>query len=319
MITLIDDNTQYFKLKVGTSASQNARNETFCQYLLAGAELLVVPDARADPKFAGLPLVTGSPHIRLYAGAALITHDGYRLGSLCIMDSEPGNLSLAQQHLLQAMAKRVVQIMEFDFSVQILKQQFLQGRKDEITLRSFFDSSGACHLLIGKEMEIIAFNRNMADFFERIYHIQLCPGMAVSQVFIGEQLSQFLTGYQVAIEGIPVKYERAFKYGDDLIWWSVAFEPGFNPEGEIIGISYNATDVTERKLHEEQLLARNESLRKIAYIQSHEVRRPVASILGLMELFRLNDYETTVGELKMMEQATLELDQKIRDIVNYTS
>ncbi|RYG47042.1 MAG: hypothetical protein EOO01_15400 [Chitinophagaceae bacterium] len=269
--------------------------------------------------FAGLPLVTGPPYIRFYAGAALITHDGYRLGSLCIMDPEPGTLSLAQQHLLKAMAKRVVQIMEFDFSVRILKEQFLQGRSDAIKLRSFFDSSGACHLLIGKEMEIIAFNKNMADFFERIYHVRLCSGMAVSHVFIDEQLSQFLEGYQVAIGGIPVKYERAFKYGAELVWWSVDFEPGYGPEGEIIGISYNATDITERKLHEEQLLAQNESLRKIAYIQSHEVRRPVASILGLMELFRLNNYKTTVEELKMMEQATLELDQKIRDIVNYTS
>lgn len=98
----------------------------------------------------------------------------------------------------------------------------------------------------------------------------------------------------------------------------MTFDPGYNAEGEIIGISFNAYDITERKLNEQQILAKNHSLKQIAQIQSHELRRPVASILGFMEIFKDNDYKATPDELKMMGIATEELDDKIRDIVNHT-
>ena len=86
-------------------------------------------------------------------------------------------------------------------------------------------------------------------------------------------------------------------------------------EGCIIGVSYNATDITEAKKNEQKIFAQNELLRNIAFVQSHELRKPVASILGLMHLIKLNGYYTDKEYFDMLELATAELDQKIHAII----
>jgi light-regulated signal transduction histidine kinase (bacteriophytochrome) len=106
--------------------------------------------------------------------------------------------------------------------------------------------------------------------------------------------------------------------GKKKIWWNYNYAPALDAEGEIIGVSYNAINISDLKLKEQQSMAKDESLKAIAFIQSHEIRRPVSSIIGLMNLFKAQDYQSTREELMMLECAVLELDDKIRLIVNYT-
>jgi PAS domain S-box-containing protein len=320
LITLIDKDTQYFKFRVGTDVEQSARKNSFCQYLIDKEELLVIPDALLDIRFADIPILTSHPKIRFYAGAPLNTYDGHTLGSLCILDTKPKRLTNNQKKLLNVLGKRIVQIMEFEFVVGILKRQFMDAKDAEIKLRSFFESGGACHMLIGMDLEILAFNKNMAEFIERMYQLQIHIGLEVKDILKDKPLESFVADYNTALSGTPVKFEREYQYQDEeTIWLYVTFEAGYDPAGEIIGISYNATDITERKLQEQQILEQNEALRKIAYIESHELRKPVASILGFMELFKLDDYTSSREDLVMMGKAAEELDTKIRDIVKITT
>jgi hypothetical protein len=318
LISLIEDDAYYLNFKVGTDIEKTLRKDTFCQYLINKGELLIITDALADSRFADNPYVTGIPYLRFYAGIPLTTHDGHNLGSLCVVDTHPKQLTEAQKHLLKILGKRVIQMMEFEFSLNILKEQYIQAKDAEIKLRSFFESGSACHLLIGKKLEIITFNKTMADFIRRIYRVELFAGILVSDVLVGPALTRFIDECNTALNGIPLRYEREIAYPEETIWWYVTFEPGYNSEGEIIGISFNASDITERKLHEQQIIDQNASLKSIAHIQSHELRRPVASILGFMEIFKASDYQTTPEDMKVMEGATRELDDKIRDIVNFT-
>lgn len=280
-------------------------------------DLLIIPDALLDIRFSDIPFVVNDPKVRFYAGAPLVTYEGHSLGSLCVWDIKPRKLTLHQKKLLTVLAKRIKQIMEFEFVVGILKNQCEEAKDAEIRLRSFFDSSGSCHLLVGKKLEILAFNKNMAEFVERMYQIKLSIGLKLNKILKNRQLETFIKDYKKVLSGTPVDFEQEYKYkGEKVIWMSVSFEPGYDPAGKIIGISYNATDITERKMNEQQILAQNESLKKIAFIQSHELRRPVASILGMMEIFKGNNYQTTEEELIMMEKATEELDGRIRSIID---
>ena len=121
------------------------------------------------------------------------------------------------------------------------------------------------------------------------------------------------------LNGTAVSFEQEYKYkGEEGIWMSVNFGAGYDPHGKVIGISYNATDITERKHNEQRIAKQNEALRRIAQIQSHEFRRPVASILGLMEIFKMNNYQTSEDEVRMMQRATEELDDRIKTIVAET-
>lgn len=113
LISLIDSERQWFKARVGLETAQTPRELAFCAHaLLNPAEIMEVPDATLDPRFAANPLVTGEPGIRFYAGAPLVTPSGSALGTLCIIDRMPRRLTHAMAKALQALARQVVRLLE---------------------------------------------------------------------------------------------------------------------------------------------------------------------------------------------------------------
>lgn len=89
LISLVGQDEQFFKSHIGMAECSTGREESLCTYAIMQDQVMVVPNAAADPRFSSNPLVTGDPLIRFYAGAPLHAHDGSRLGTLCIIDTEP--------------------------------------------------------------------------------------------------------------------------------------------------------------------------------------------------------------------------------------
>jgi GAF domain-containing protein len=111
-MSFIDGARQWFKSKIGVDAEQTSRDVAFCSHTVLGQEMLVVPDALEDERFANGPLTRSEPFIRFYAGMPLVTPDGYSVGALCVADREPRRLSDRQEKTLRALARQVVQLME---------------------------------------------------------------------------------------------------------------------------------------------------------------------------------------------------------------
>lgn len=107
-VSLVDAERQWLKACAGTMPAQTPRDASFCTLTIAQDAVLVVPDARRDPRFAKLPIVTGPPHVAFYAGAPLILRPGLRLGSLCLVDPRPRTFSAADEAALRDLAEIVV-------------------------------------------------------------------------------------------------------------------------------------------------------------------------------------------------------------------
>jgi PAS domain S-box-containing protein len=319
LITLIDVDTQHVIFKNGFKFDKTKRIEAFCNYVVETNACIHVTDALLDARFALDPLVTGDPHIRFYAGAPLKTPDGYTIGSLCVLDEVPRLLSEHQSETLSILANQVVYLMNLDASMRIVKDLYTEVKKSEIELRSFFESSIDHHLLLGKNFEVLAFNKSWEMHVHNAYGIQMERGKNMIGYVNQDHLRDFYKDYTTALSGTAVFDERNLKQGTIDSWRLVKFEPAFNTQGEIIGVSVNVSDVNKRVQQEETVKLQNKQLYEIAMMQSHEMRRPVASILGLMELIKANDYTADKQELLMLEQAVKELDSKIRDVVNATN
>jgi hypothetical protein len=125
LVTLVDTNRQWFKAKVGLTASEGPRDQSFCAHALDSRHPLVIPDARLDPRFRENPVVKGDSSIRFYAGFPLRVGAGSALGTLCVLDRVPRQLTSAQIEGLRMLADQVA------IELQLRAELRRQGRPPE--------------------------------------------------------------------------------------------------------------------------------------------------------------------------------------------
>jgi signal transduction histidine kinase len=168
-------------------------------------------------------------------------------------------------------------------------------------------------------MEVMDFNKATAVFIKEMYNKQVQTGKCVLDYINPEYRNEFMTCINRAFLGKRSRKEVLLKYeGKSPIWWNIFLEPVRDENGKVINVVYNATNINDQKQRIAEITAQNEMLTNIAYIQSHEYRRPVASILGLMELIKIDSHNEPLSEyLAMMERAVNELDEKIKNVVSY--
>ena len=149
LISLIDTNRQWFKANAGLQGtSETPRDVAFCSHTIKDVEdILEIPDATADPRFSQNPLVTGEPRIRFYAGAKLTLSNGATIGTLCIIDRKPKQLTHKQRLVLRNLANALVDLLEARGIAEQLavSESRFRGLCDAAPLGIFgSDQTGAC-------------------------------------------------------------------------------------------------------------------------------------------------------------------------------
>lgn len=127
LVTLLDVNRQWFKSRVGFDVSETPREVAFCAHAIHGDQIMEIKDATQDERFNQNPLVRDDPKIRFYAGMPLTTSDGFRLGTLCVIDNQPGTLDDDQRLSLQVLARQVIKLFELRLKVKESEKLALQA------------------------------------------------------------------------------------------------------------------------------------------------------------------------------------------------
>jgi len=198
IISLVDENRQWFKSCIGLDAKETPRNISFCGHTILQRTPLIINDALEDPRFCDNPLVIQEPHIRFYAGFPLISSNGLALGSLCAVDQQPRQLNDSQIQALERLARLAVRQMELKRQGQLLAQATQPATPEAV---SPAPPARLHQLLTSKEqlismVELMLSQSSQACFglmrleFKELSRIANALGEASANTLRGEQLER---------------------------------------------------------------------------------------------------------------------------------
>lgn len=318
MVSLVDENRQWFKSKLGISAAETSRDIAFCAHtILQPHQVLEVHDAGADPRFADSPLVTEDPHIRFYAGAPLVTEAGHALGALCVMDTAPRNLTVDQLAALEALSRRVVAQLELRRQTRELARREQEANRllalAEKTRRALLsvleDEKLATRTLRESEERFRSLIENASDMISILdedgiirYQSPSTPRLLgyVANEMLSRPAGEFIHAddrdkvaqairQAVAAHEKPVTVEFRIRHKDGS--WRVLQSSGKRMLG--VGgkpqIVVNSRDVTENRTLEQQFLhaQRMEAIGTLASGVAHDLNNILAPMLMVAGILKL--------------------------------
>ncbi len=129
LVNFIDCNRQWFKAYKNMDSNEADREDSFCGHAIMGKDVFIIPDATQDERFYDNPNVTGGLKVRFYAGAPIVSQNGYNLGTVCAFDDKPKSLSYAQVESLKTIADQVSRLLE----LRQKNKQIIQSARIQVT------------------------------------------------------------------------------------------------------------------------------------------------------------------------------------------
>lgn len=243
LITFVDKDRQWFKSKLGVDITETPRNISICSQAIKH-DFMIVPDLKEDIRFDHNPFVVGEPFVRFYAGVALTDENGYKLGTLCVMDKIPRVLDDVQLNALKILTRQVMKLIQLHSQVSA----------SESKLSAYFNSTKDKIILLDPDQKIIAFNKESAQWTKEIYNKDMKNGDSMLSYVEPYLQEKFQNHFSQALLGIEQRHETKVNYKSFNIWWQVSYIPVKKDDGEITGVAFVNRNIDESKKSEEELV-----------------------------------------------------------------
>ncbi|MEH2285383.1 MAG: ATP-binding protein [Nostoc sp.] len=319
LINLIDANRQWFKAKVGLDIQEMPRNKGFGSICMESGEVLIIPDTLADERFATNSLVISAElSVRFYAGAPLLAPTGEAIGTLCIVDRVPHQISLQQVEALQTLSRVVVRQLENRrnlIELTSIKHEYKQVQEalhqSESTLdrckqveqqireqAALLDIVSDAIVVQDLSNKILLWNKNAEEFYG--WKSEEAIGKQFDEILSTESLAQHLEIYQPVLKNgfWQGELHKTSKSGKKRIVQSrwMLIEDEHSQAKSILAVD---TDITQKKQLEKQVLRaqRMESIGTLASGIAHDLNNVLSPILMSVHLIKAKSHDQQINQM----------------------
>jgi len=252
LISLVDESRQWFKSKVGLDASETPRDISLCGHAILQDELFEIKNALHDDRFKDNPLVTTEPKLRFYAGMPITTPEGYNLGTICVIDTQPRLLTDAQRDALKRIAKLIMSQIEQRLTQQTIMQLNVELSKNIAFTQTLIDHVPAF---------VSYWNKNQECVFANIAyktHLGLDPQLMRGKHYL-DVIPKFVSNmtYQnilKVLQGEKQSFQTARERNDgSTTHCLIRHTPHFDEQQNVLGFFTLVVDITEIKVAEKKL------------------------------------------------------------------
>ena len=271
LVSLVDRDRQWFKSRVGLDVDETPRDQAFCGYSILSDEMLVITDAATDPRTADNPLVLGGPKIRFYAGVPLCLSSGEALGTLCVIDTQPRELTEAARESLRELAIQATELLESRRRIERFERAVdgsSDGLWDHDPVTGTVWYSDRFKELVGRDpRDPDSFPHVIASWMDLLHPDDSDRVLAAVDAHLEDDASY------------DIQYRLRMPTGD-YRWFRARAKTVRNDRGEPIWTSGSMTDVNDVREAEAQLEQKNEELESFVYTASHDLKSPIVTMLG---------------------------------------
>jgi PAS domain S-box-containing protein len=295
LINLIDADRQWFKAKIGIDAQELPRNLGICPFCIQQNDILIIPDTLADERFANNVTVTCEPYVRFYAGVTLFAPKGEAIGTLCVVDGVPRQITAKQVEALHTLSRLVIKQLETRRNLLELTKQVESQSNKETTL---LDATTDAIVVRDLSNKILFWNKSAENLYG--WKTEEVIGKKANELLYSESLLEHREIYKTLLKdgSWQGELQRTSKSGKDIIVesrWTLV-QDGNSQAKSILVVD---TDITQKRQLEKQFLRaqRMESLGTLASGIAHDLNNVLSPILMSVQLLKTKNRDHSISQL----------------------